>query len=71
MYDRYGRPLSMQARQKKIDAILNLLVERAPWAVFGYSDELNHTLKTNWRGFVAAVDERRSGRTPVERSSAS
>ncbi len=61
MYDRYGKPLQMQAGQKKVDAILNLLAERAPWAVFGYSDELNQTLRTNWGGFVATVDAKRSG----------
>jgi hypothetical protein len=61
MYDRYGKPPSIQAGQKKVDAILNLLVERAPWAIFGYSDELNQTLRTNWGGFVAAVDAKRCG----------
>jgi hypothetical protein len=61
-----GKPLSMQARQKKIDAILNLLVERTPWAVFGYSDELNHTLRTNWSDFVAAVDDRKLGGITIE-----
>ena len=63
MYDRHGKPLQMQASQKKIDAVLSLLVERAPWAVFGYSDDLNQALKTDWAGFVAAVDARRSPAT--------
>jgi hypothetical protein len=66
MYDRYGVPLQMQARQKKIDAMLTLLLERAHWAVFGHSDDLSNTCRTNWGGFVAAVDERRSGGTSVE-----
>ena len=61
MYDRFGKPLQMQARQKKIDAMLTLLAERAPWAVFGYSADLNKTLQTNWGGFVAAVDQRKFG----------
>lgn len=61
MYDRYGKPLQMQASQKKVDAVLSLLVERAPWAVFGYSDELNRALKYDWGAFVATVDARRSG----------
>jgi hypothetical protein len=60
MYDRYGVPLQMEARQKKIDAVLVALAEKAPWAIFGYSDELNEALRTNWGGLVAAVDDRRS-----------
>ena len=61
LYDRSGKPLQMQARQKKIDAMLALLAERAPWAVFGYSDDLSKTLRTNWGGLVAAVDQRKAG----------
>jgi hypothetical protein len=61
MYDRYGQPLQMQAREKKVDEMLKLLAERAPWAVFGYSNERNQLLRTNWGGFVAAVDQRKSG----------
>jgi hypothetical protein len=61
MYDRFGKPLQMQARQKKIDAMLTLLAERAPWAVFGYNDDLKNTLRTNWGGFIAAVDQRKAG----------
>jgi len=60
MYDRYGQPLQMQAREKKIDEILKVLAERTPWAVFGYSDDLNKMLRTNWAGFVGAVDQRKA-----------
>lgn len=61
MYDRYGQPLQMQAREKKIDEMMNVLGERAPWAVFGYSDERQKLLRANWGGFVAAVDQRKAG----------
>jgi hypothetical protein len=60
VYDRCGMPLQMQAGQKKVDAMLNLLAERAPWAIFGYSDELKQALRSDWGGLVAAVDARRS-----------
>ena len=60
MYDRGGIPLEVHARQKKIDAMLNLLAERAPWAVYGYNDQLRQTLEADWGGFIAAVDARRS-----------
>ena len=66
MYDRFGKPLQMQARQKKIDAMLTLLAERTPWAVFGYSDDLNKNLRTNWGGFIAAVDQRKAGAATVK-----
>jgi hypothetical protein len=66
MCDRFGKPLQMKARQKKIDAMLALLAERAPWAVFGYSDDLSKTLRTNWGGFIAAVDQRKAGAPAVK-----
>lgn len=61
MYDRYGKPLQMSAREKKIDEMLKMLGERAPWAVFGFSDERRKLLRSNWGGFVAAVDQRKTG----------
>ena len=61
MYDRYGQPLQMQAREKKIDEMLKTLADRAPWAAFGYSDEHQKLLRANWGGFVAAVDQRKAG----------
>ena len=64
MYDRFGVPLTLQARLKKVDALLALLAQRSPWAIFGYSDELKKHLQTNWRGFIATVDARRAGPPP-------
>lgn len=60
MYDRFGKPLQLRARQSKIDALLALLAERAPWAVVGYTDDLKNTFSRNWPGFVAAVTERKA-----------
>jgi hypothetical protein len=56
----------MQARQKKVDALLALLAERAPWAVFGYNNDLSTALRTNWGGFIAAVDQRKAGAQAVK-----
>lgn len=61
LYDRYGKPVQVGAKQKSVDEMLTALVGRAPWAIFGYSDELNKALKTNWRGIVATADARRTG----------
>ena len=66
MYDRHGQPLQMKSRQKNIDEMLKVLAARAPWAVFGYNNDLNNTLRTNWAGFVAAVDQRKSGAAPAK-----
>jgi len=61
MYDRYAASLQMRADQKKTDQMLNVLLERAPWAIFGYSDELDKTRRKNWDRLVGAVDAKRSG----------
>lgn len=62
MYDRYTTvPLQMRADQKRTDAMLSVLMERAPWAIFGYSDEVDKNRQTNWAGMVAAVDAKRAG----------
>jgi len=65
MYDRHGVPLQMQTRQKHVDAMLNLLSQRSPWAVFGYSKDLNNVFTSNWGGFVATVQGRRAKAAPA------
>jgi hypothetical protein len=61
LYDRHGLPLQIQGKQKNLDSVLALLAERAPWAIIGYSDQLNLSVRTKWPGLVASVDARRSG----------
>jgi hypothetical protein len=61
MFDRYGVSLEMDEKRDKTDAVLTMLGEKTPWAVFGYSDELKKIAQENWSGFVAAVDARRIG----------
>jgi len=62
MYDRYTAvPLQMRADEKGTDAMLSVLLERAPWAIFGYNAEMDKTRQTNWSGMVAAVDAKRAG----------
>jgi len=60
VFDRYGQSLEIQAGREKSEQVLGMLAERAPWAVFGFSDELKKLAGANWAGFVAAVDARRS-----------
>jgi hypothetical protein len=46
--------------QKKVDELLALASERAPWAVKGFSDDLAKFWKSSRPGFVAEVMKRKS-----------
>jgi hypothetical protein len=56
---RRQQSVTMNLSQKKVDALMAELLQRAPWAVFGYSAELAALWKKDHAGFVATVDERR------------
>jgi hypothetical protein len=47
-------------KQKKVDELLALASERAPWAVKGYTDDLAKFWKSTRAGFVAEVMKRKS-----------
>ncbi|MGD0482068.1 MAG: DUF6709 family protein [Terracidiphilus sp.] len=47
-------------KQKKVDELLALACERAPWAVKGYSADLEKFYKSSRAGFVAEVMKRKS-----------
>jgi len=47
-------------KQKKVDELLALASERAPWAVKGYSADLEKFYKSSRAGFVAEVMKRKS-----------
>ena len=51
----------MVGSQKKVDELLALAGERAPWAVKGFTDELAKLWKSSRAGFVAEVMKRKSG----------
>jgi hypothetical protein len=55
---RSGRTLSDSLSAKKRDKELALLHRLAPWAFFGYSDELKNAWRKNRLDFVSAVDSR-------------
>jgi hypothetical protein len=56
---RHKQSVTVRASEKKVDALLADLMQRVPWAAFGYSAELVAAWKNNHSGFVAAVDDRR------------
>ena len=45
--------------EKEVDAVLNSAAERVPWAVFGYSKEIEGQFNQNRPGFAATVEQRR------------
>jgi len=47
-------------KQKKVDELLALASERAPWAVKGFSADLQNFYKSSRAGFVAEVMKRKS-----------
>jgi hypothetical protein len=56
---KHKQQITFQASRKKVDAVIAELNQRAPWAIFGFSEELRTTWNKNHPAFVAAVDERR------------
>jgi hypothetical protein len=46
-------------KEKNVDALLTFAAERAPWAIFGYSDDLKKLFKQKAQDFCAAVEQRK------------
>jgi hypothetical protein len=59
--DKYGRSLELAASKREADEFLETLCVAVPWAVFGFTDELQRIAEADWNGFVAAVNGRRLG----------
>jgi hypothetical protein len=55
----YGGTAELPGSQKKVDEMLQDAVKRAPWAVVGFSAEIQQTFTKQNRDFCAAVEERR------------
>ncbi len=58
-YDKHGKHVSVSARQKNVDAMLEAVAQRAPWAIPGYTPEIDKTWRKDRAVFLAAVEERR------------
>jgi hypothetical protein len=54
-----GGNAEVQGKEQQVDAALQLAAQKAPWAVFGHSDELDKTWRKKNGQFLAAVDQRR------------
>jgi hypothetical protein len=55
----YGGTAEVTGREKDMDALLAFAAERVPWAVFGYTDELNKAFRNQTAEFCAAVEQRK------------
>jgi hypothetical protein len=58
----YGGAATMQIKEKTVDAILAFAAERAPWALFGFSNELATLFNKKTQEFCAAVEQRKRER---------
>jgi hypothetical protein len=55
----YGGAATVQSKEATTDEILGLAAQRAPWAVLGFSKELEEHFKKNQRAFCDAVERRK------------
>ena len=55
----YGGTAEVTGREKDVDSLLSFAAERAPWAVFGFTDELSRVFRQKTADFCAAVEQRK------------
>lgn len=55
----YGGSATFASRKKLVEEVLTYAASRAPWAIFGYTDELNSIYKKDPAGFISAVEKRK------------
>ena len=54
------RGIEIQGPEKITDGVLNSAATRVPWAVFGYSPEIEQHFNQNRQGFAATIVQRRA-----------
>jgi len=55
----YGGTATIPGKEKKVHELLGFVQERAPWAMYGYSDELASTYNKRRQEFARTVEQRR------------
>lgn len=55
----YGGAVELNGNDQKTDELLGVAAAKAPWAIFGYSKEIEELFNKQTAGFCAAVEERR------------
>ncbi len=61
VWDEQGKKIAFQGRQQaNVTAALEAIAQAAPWAVYGYSADLNQQWQKNRADFIAGVKQRRA-----------
>jgi hypothetical protein len=55
----YGGNATIAGKEKKVHELLEYVQQRAPWAMYGYSDELSATFTKRQQDFANSVEQRR------------
>jgi len=55
----YGGTATIPGKEKKVNELLTFVQQRAPWAIYGYSDQLAATFNKHRQDFVRSVEQRR------------
>ena len=55
----YGGAGTIKGPEKAVDALLGFAAQRVPWAVFGFTKELEALFKKNTREFCTGVEQRK------------
>lgn len=58
--DRHGVAVSVFGSEAQVNQLLNAAAQRSPWAIVGYSAELEQAWKKNRGAVVASVEQRRA-----------
>lgn len=55
----YGGSATIPAKEKKVHELLAFVQQRAPWAIYGYSEQLAGTFNKNRQDFARGVEQRK------------
>ncbi len=55
----YGGTATIPGKEKKVNQLLNFVQQRAPWAPYGYSDQLAGTFTKHRQDSARSVEQRR------------
>ena len=57
--DRSGATLEIPAKEEEVKKILTEIMERIPWVIVGYSNDLQNILQKDRASFLAIIQQRR------------
>ena len=55
----YGGSATIPGKEKKVHELLEFVQQRAPWAIYGYADELSTSFTKRQQEFARSVEQRR------------